>query len=131
MKDDTENKSRMSFINRPPLFLNKPDLELNKESYLDFSPTKVRKSYIVKGTHNRNHTSVGNSFLKDSAQTSYLTTQNTPVHSFIKLSSCKQDKNQKTETDVEEFSKDLELNPRKESYIEKFSPKKRRSTIDA
>ena len=129
MKDD--NKSRPSFINRPPLYLNKPDLEINQHSYLNYSPTKARKSSMAKGNHIRNYTSNATSLLKDSAQTSYLTTQNTPVQSYIKLSSCKQEKYQKTETDVEEFSKELELNPRKESYIEKFSPKKRRSTLDA
>ena len=82
---------------------------------------------MVKGNHIRNYTT-GGSFLKEPSQTVYQSTHGTPVHSYIKLSSSKQEK---TESDVEEFGKDLDTKPRKQSYIEKFSPKKRKLTLEA
>jgi hypothetical protein len=101
-----------------------------QKSYFNFSPTKVRKNSMVKGNHIRNYTS-DVAPLKESSS-SYLNTHsnnsNKPnqTHSYIKLST----KPQKTETEIEEFSKELQIRPRKESYIEKFSPKKKRSILE-
>jgi hypothetical protein len=118
----------MSYINRPPLELDKPQLEMYQQSYLNFSPTKVRKNSMVKGNHMRNYTT-GLPIFKESSS-SYINTQsNQPnqTHSYIKLSCSRP---QKTETEVEEFGKELEIRPRKESYIERFSPKKKRSILE-